>query len=647
MASEKVDVDLPRQMPKFGENVKVYTRRNRKKSPENKCIPEKVAIFDAEDTNESRKIGNEDVADIVIISSPTIVGNNNEIEINKESDITEMSIQANRQEEATLPQQQETPLASTEILIQANQGEVNATNGYVIENGNEALKPIVTKVDDRVRVNLKSGRPKNEIRELKRKFSDELDQIRNVVKKLEDEEVSLSGRSQYSMNDERTLMRVYSDVGSVAPQDSRPFRPLSVSILENRPGFDDVADKEKRTPKANQFYQNSEFLLGSDKLPPEVSNRRWKPYGGKKYGRQTSYRSGADKYISKSFKGCVDLLARLMKHKHGWVFNKPVDVEALNLHDYHVIIKNPMDLGTIKTKLSKHLYNSPKEFYEDVKLTFNNAMTYNPKGHEVHGMAEELLKIFEAKWPAINADYNLALRYETVQEMSLSTPRSRSYDMGLPTPTSRLSTFQNLEIPEETTVALSLDPKMMYNGGSGRVPVLKKPKAKDLHKRDMTYDEKQKLSTNLQSLPPEKLNDIVQIIKKRNSGLSQHDDEIEVDIDSVDAETLWELDRFVLNFKKNLSKKKRRAEVALKARSGATHPVPAISSDPTVMKFQERSQIGEKGNANPLSEQGHGGGLGRTSSSSNSSSGSGSSSSDTESDGSSSNGSERGGSPKP
>jgi hypothetical protein len=35
-----------------------------------------------------------------------------------------------------------------------------------------------------------------------------------------------------------------------------------------------------------------------------------------------------------------------------------------------------------------------------------------------------------------------------------------------------------------------------------------------------------------------------------------------VDIDSVDAETLWELDRFVTNYKKSLSKYKRRAELA-------------------------------------------------------------------------------------
>ncbi|WMV08656.1 hypothetical protein MTR67_002041 [Solanum verrucosum] len=42
-----------------------------------------------------------------------------------------------------------------------------------------------------------------------------------------------------------------------------------------------------------------------------------------------------------------------------------------------------------------------------------------------------------------------------------------------------------------------------------------------------------------------KLDAVVQIIKKRNSTFYQHDDEIEVDIDSVDAESFWELERFV------------------------------------------------------------------------------------------------------
>jgi hypothetical protein len=38
--------------------------------------------------------------------------------------------------------------------------------------------------------------------------------------------------------------------------------------------------------------------------------------------------------VSKYLKSCSSLLEKLMKHKHGWVFNTPVDVETLGLHDF-------------------------------------------------------------------------------------------------------------------------------------------------------------------------------------------------------------------------------------------------------------------------------------------------------------------------
>lgn len=60
-----------------------------------------------------------------------------------------------------------------------------------------------------------------------------------------------------------------------------------------------------------------------------------------------------------------------------------------------------MDLGTIKDKLDGKLttsYSNPREICEDVRLTFNNAMTYNKAGHDVHFMAEQLLKKWEEKW---------------------------------------------------------------------------------------------------------------------------------------------------------------------------------------------------------------------------------------------------------
>nr|XP_043624473.1 transcription factor GTE3, chloroplastic-like [Erigeron canadensis]XP_043624474.1 transcription factor GTE3, chloroplastic-like [Erigeron canadensis] len=109
---------------------------------------------------------------------------------------------------------------------------------------------------------------------------------------------------------------------------------------------------------------------------------------------------------AQAFKSCSNLLQRLMKHKNGWVFNEPVDAEKLGLFDYHDFIKQPMDLGTIKERIGEGYYKFPKDFAEDVRLTFRNAMTYNSKGHGVHVMAEQLLGIFEDKWALIEAECN-------------------------------------------------------------------------------------------------------------------------------------------------------------------------------------------------------------------------------------------------
>ncbi|CAL5403054.1 unnamed protein product [Camellia sinensis] len=514
--------------------------------------------------------------------------------------------------------------------------QVTAPNGFEPPNGNGAVKPIITKVENRVRIDLEAAREKNEIGTLKRKLVNELDQVRGLVKELEAKEVQLSGyslavvgggggggysHSQYSGNDGRVLARVNSEVGSVGHHDSRPFQQLSVSVMENNHGVGEFIEKEKRTPKANQYYRNSEFLLGKDRLPPAESNKKLKSNGGKKHGREMGYGFGMDKYTSQALKSCNNLLARLMKHKHGWVFNTPVDAKALGLHDYHIIINHPMDLGTVKSRLSKNWYKSPREFAEDVRLTFRNAMTYNPKGQDVHLMAEELSNIFEEKWAAIESEYNLDWRYELVHDVGLPTPTSRKVHP--PPPPLQIPDVRSLERAESVTG------KLKPHAPVARTPVPKKPKAKDLHKRDMTYEEKQRLSTNLQSLPTEKLDNIVQIIKKRNSALSQHDDEIEVDIDSVDAETLWELDRFVTNYKKSLSKIKRKAEIALQARAETATGVPGMNPAPASVQAPKESKIGEQNAATSSPAQGErkGDNVSRSSSSSSSSSDSGSSSS--------------------
>jgi hypothetical protein len=103
---------------------------------------------------------------------------------------------------------------------------------------------------------------------------------------------------------------------------------------------------------------------------------------------------------------------QLNAHKDSIAFNEPINIIRLGIPDYFYYIKRPMDLGTVKNNLREGKYSDMLEFaqvlilcthgilisiscFQDVRLTYNNAMTYNPKGHIVHSSAAAHLKEFE------------------------------------------------------------------------------------------------------------------------------------------------------------------------------------------------------------------------------------------------------------
>ncbi|KAM7271947.1 hypothetical protein ACFE04_031161 [Oxalis oulophora] len=484
-------------------------------------------------------------------------------------------------------------------------------------------------------------RSKQNMMEMRRKLKWQLNVVRNVVKKFDVREGDVVEFNRFfpatNVVVNNKLKRAHSELGPrEGYRQSRPLNQLTMSGFENSQAVgSEHVEKEKRTPKANQFYRNSEFLLAKDKFPPLESSKKFKSNGKKHNRTDVAHGFGPS---SKIFKRCAALLEKLMKHKHGWVFNTPVDAKTLGLHDYFIIIKYPMDLGTIKTRLNDNWYKSPKEFAEDVRLTFNNAMTYNPKGQDVHVMAEQLSNMFEDKWATLEADYDRELKFSTFYDSTLHTPTSRKTN-SFPVPA-------HLDMRKVLDRSVSMAPRIMSVTPSSRIPVLKKPKARDPNKREMTYDEKQKLSTNLSNLPTEKLDIIIQIMKKRSSAILQRDDEIEVDIDVVDTETLWELDRFVTNYKKSLSKNKRKAELAMQAKTEAERKKQKTPDQTMVEAAPNENTTAEKSISSsvPVEMEKPGDNKSRSSSSSSSSSDSGSSSSDSDSDSSSASGSDVGGS---
>ncbi|KAK9088233.1 hypothetical protein Scep_027315 [Stephania cephalantha] len=98
---------------------------------------------------------------------------------------------------------------------------------------------------------------------------------------------------------------------------------------------------------------------------------------------------------------CGALLRKLMNHEFGFLFNQPVKPAALD------IISEPMDLGTVKKKLENGSYSSARDFAADVKLTFSNAMKYNPYSTNwVHELAGEFSRMFTLEWKSLEAKWS-------------------------------------------------------------------------------------------------------------------------------------------------------------------------------------------------------------------------------------------------
>ncbi|KAL7525283.1 hypothetical protein ACHAXR_000931, partial [Thalassiosira sp. AJA248-18] len=106
---------------------------------------------------------------------------------------------------------------------------------------------------------------------------------------------------------------------------------------------------------------------------------------------------------------CRQILAELQEADIQHIFAAPVDPIALGIPTYPDVIKEPMDLGTIQTKMDHNEIESPEEFSHLVRLTFQNAVTFNTlPDNIVHVTARNLLGKFIKKFGTIDKAFNAA-----------------------------------------------------------------------------------------------------------------------------------------------------------------------------------------------------------------------------------------------
>lgn len=105
--------------------------------------------------------------------------------------------------------------------------------------------------------------------------------------------------------------------------------------------------------------------------------------------------SSKEALIEQQLRYCSQVLTRLKRNSNAPPFLEPVDPVKLEIPDYPVKIKNPMDISTVRKKLDRKEYGGPEEFDADMKLMFKNCYIYNPEGTAVYEMGKGLESVYD------------------------------------------------------------------------------------------------------------------------------------------------------------------------------------------------------------------------------------------------------------
>ncbi|XP_029370952.1 bromodomain-containing protein 3-like isoform X2 [Echeneis naucrates] len=369
---------------------------------------------------------------------------------------------------------------------------------------------------------------------------------------------------------------------SVAPQIKRKVlkrkeEATALSSAGTITNFSDSSESKRKRGSTGRAITPSKSSFGETESPPHETD----------WGKE-----------SQQLKYCNNILKEMLSKKHSayaWPFYKPVDAEALQLHDYHDIIKYPMDLSTVQIKMDAGEYQDAQGFAADIRLIFSNCYKYNPAHHDVVTKARKLQGVFEkrfAKMPDEPVELSSPMNTMSTKSPSSSgisgnTSLSGDKSDSAEEHTTRLAELQEQVGAEEKNKENNKKKDDRQRKGNSNSSRLWKGRT-DIDSNDeclpMTYDEKQQLSLDINRLPGIKLGRVVQIIQTQEPSMGDtNPDEIEIDFEMLKPSTLRELQQYVKSclyqkFKK-FQKKSSYAATQNVSSSSSSDSAPSSSSE--------------------------------------------------------------------
>ncbi|WFD36410.1 histone acetyltransferase [Malassezia cuniculi] len=153
------------------------------------------------------------------------------------------------------------------------------------------------------------------------------------------------------------------------------------------PGLKIFKEREKRNEPAPVASEEMKLVIQPSEVPG-LRESGWTPEMD-----EISRRSKRGPH----FTAMRHILVELNGHPSSWPFLNPVNAEEVP--DYYTVIKNPMDLSTMESKMENNQYATVDDMVKDAQLVFDNCKLYNPASSPYAKSAVKLEKFLYEKLP--------------------------------------------------------------------------------------------------------------------------------------------------------------------------------------------------------------------------------------------------------
>lgn len=165
-------------------------------------------------------------------------------------------------------------------------------------------------------------------------------------------------------------------------------------------------------------------------------------------------------------------------------FLKPVDVISLQIFDYLTIIDRPMDLGTIKTKITKKEYATTDDYLNDMNQIFENCRKYNTDPRNpVRILCEDLQTEFENQWKLLEDRHKADKEKDT--NVSLPVKREPDENKRTTNTTKRAKIQPVYPKPPELTNIVKISDIQIPKIPELKLPELELPEPEETSKSDL------------------------------------------------------------------------------------------------------------------------------------------------------------------